>query len=119
MLRKSLLLLSFIVMSVFLTAVPEVGASTHHSLVSRAIMAKTIKVMHCEAGTWHSDGPKYFGGLGWLAATWAEFRAPTFPRNMADATPQQQAWAMAHLVGTLLHGWWPHQGYPAYCGPGY
>jgi len=27
---------------------------------------------------------------------------------MADATPQQQAWAMAHFVGAVLH-FWPDQ----------
>jgi len=95
-------------MSVFLTAVPEVGASTHHSLVSRAIMAKTTKVAVCEEGGWHdAHGPEYFGSLGWLAATWDEFRAPSFPLRADLATPEQQAFAVAHFVGALLHGVWP------------
>lgn len=74
-------------------------------------MAKTIRVHVCEerGHGWHVDGPTYFGGLGWLAATWTEFRAPSFPVSMADATPQQQAWAMAHFVGATMGGWWPDQ----------
>ena len=79
-------------------------------LVSASIMAKVERVHLCEerSGGWHVNGPTYFGGLGWLAATWAQFRAPTFPVSMADATPQQQAWAMAHFVGSVLH-FWPDQ----------
>jgi hypothetical protein len=28
---------------------------------------------------------------------------------MADATPFQQAWAEAHFIGSVFHGWWPDQ----------
>ena len=98
------------------------GAS--RPLVSAAIMAKVYKVHQCEeTGNWHVNGPTYFGGLGWrvengVQSLWLEFRAKSFPLSMADATPQQQAWAMAHFVGQTLH-YWPHQGYPLSCGLGY
>lgn len=88
-------------------------------LISAAIMRMVFKVHMCESpASWSTDGPTYFGGLGWTVASWLAFRAPSFPRNMADATPEQQGWAMAHFVA-FYHIAWPHQGYPAYCGAGY
>lgn len=74
-------------------------------LVSRLIMAMTMRVHVCEEGGhgWRVDGPTYFGGLGWLWSTWQAFRSPAFPANMADASPQQQAWAMAHFA--TAYGW--------------
>ena len=87
-------------------------------IVSPVIMQRTVKVMKCEGGNWHANGSLYQGGLGWLHSTWLRFKAPTFPDNMAQATPQQQAWAMAHFVGAVLH-YWPHQDYPFQCGGGY
>ena len=83
----------------------------HHPLVSLTTMMKVIRVHDCEerdAG-WHVHGPKYFGGLGWLNATWKQWRAPSFPIRMDLATPVQQAWAMAHFVASVEHGWWPDQ----------
>jgi hypothetical protein len=96
-------------------------------LVSAQILVKVVNVSRCEeGGNWqyplktawaahkgdvyvltHS---KYFGGLGWLQATWNQFRAPDFPAVMNKANPEQQAWAMAHFVGSVFHGWWPDQG---------
>ena len=79
-------------------------------LVSPYILAKASNVATCEEGGWNNvDGPLYFGALGWLEATWAQFRAPSFPGSMYDATPAQQAWAMAHFVGADMGGWWPDQ----------
>ena len=80
-------------------------------LVSAAIMAKATNVAVCEEGGWINDvdGPTYYGSLGWLAVTWAQYRAPSFPASAYLATPAQQAWAMAHFVGAKLHGWWPDQ----------
>lgn len=87
------------------------SAGRVHHLISGSIMRKVERVHVCEEGQagWHVDGPIYFGGLGWLAATWQRYRAPSFPVNMADATPEQQGWAMAHFVGSALNGWWPDQ----------
>ena len=79
-----------------------------HSLVSAQVMALTSNVNRCEeSGDWHVNGPTYFGGLGWLWATWQEWRQPTDPLNMAYATPQEQARAMARFVGHVMGGWWP------------
>lgn len=74
-------------------------------LVNRLIMAETERVHACEEGSygWHVNGPTYFGGLGWLWATWQTFRRHDFPVSMADATPQQQAWAMARFA--FQYGW--------------
>ncbi len=74
-------------------------------LVSRLIMAMTERVHVCEEGGygWHVNGPTYFGGLGWLWVTWQTYRRADFPRSMADATPAQQAWAMAHFA--RVYGW--------------
>lgn len=87
------------------------SSHVRHALVSAVIMQRTARVQACEEGHWgwHVNGSKYQGGLGWLHATWLAYRSPHFPLNMADATPQQQAWAMAHFVAHVLHGWWPDQ----------
>lgn len=96
-----------------LAAAPASAAP--HRLVSPAIMARVEKVHRCESPTtWRSPGPTYFGGLGWKWATWLTYRAPSFPTNMAQATPEQQAWAMAHFVAKTLH-YWPDQNYPLSC----
>ena len=84
-------------------------------LVSTQILGKATNVAICEEGGWSAssdqNGPRYFGNLGWLWVTWQQFRAPNFPVSMHDATPRQQAWAMAHFVGSVFHGWWPDQGH--------
>jgi hypothetical protein len=55
-------------------------------------------VDHCEEGgqpdPWHTDGPTYFGGLGWISATWTTFRASWMPSSMNLATPLEQTWAL-------------------------
>ena len=76
-------------------------------------MQETIRVHHCEEPVWNVNGPKYFGGLGWLDATWLTFKRRDFPRYMSEATPQQQAWAMARFA--QKYGW-PDQGH---CTGGY
>lgn len=85
------------------------GSRSVRPLVSAQLLAKASRVAQCEEGGWHNvDGPTYFGALGWLWATWQAYRAPSFPVNMAYATPAQQTWAMAHFVGAALH-YWPDQ----------
>lgn len=99
-----------------LVATPS-GAATR--LVSPAIFAKAMKVHLCEQpSSWHVRGSLYQGGLGWTAANWKRFRAKSFPANAADATPQQQAWALAHFLG-FYHLPWPDQNYPMSCSGGY
>ena len=73
-------------------------AATLH--VSPALMNQARHVNICEERGygWHVDGPEYFGGLGWLWATWQEFKLPWFPRNMADATPIEQAFALSRFA---------------------
>ena len=82
---------------------------TQAPLVAPWVMAATERVQACEEGSygWHVNGPKYFGGLGWLWATWQAFRRPDFPLNMADASPEQQAWAMQRFAEH--YGFWPDQ----------
>ncbi len=85
--------------------------SGRRALVPPELLAKASRVAQCEEGGWHNaNGPTYFGALGWLWATWQAYRAPSFPISMADATPAQQTWAMAHFVGAAMGGWWPDQG---------
>lgn len=70
-----------------------------HYGISRGMMAEVRRVNVCEeGGDWHVNGPEYFGGLGWLAATWAEFREHAWPSDMADAPPYMQANAMFRFV---------------------
>lgn len=67
--------------------------------VTPAMFAEVAQVNQCEeGGDWHVNGPEYFGGLGWLAATWDEFRKPSWPRNMADAPPLMQSNAMFRFI---------------------
>jgi hypothetical protein len=89
--------------------IPGLASAASHPLVNRDVMTKTIRVHNCEEPTWTVHGNKYRGGLGWLDATWLSYRSPHFPRYMDQATPMQQAWAMAHFVAIAEHGWWPDQ----------
>lgn len=80
--------------------------SLHQLHVSPALMAQARWVNHCEENgqpnPWHIAGPTYYGGLGWLNATWQEFKAPSMPHLMSSATPMEQAWALgrfAHVYG--------------------
>ncbi len=90
--------------------VPKAKPTQTFGIVSALVMSLASNVNHCEeSGNWHVDGPTYFGGLGWLWATWQDWRQPTDPVNMAQATPPEQARAMARFVGHVLGGWWPDQ----------
>lgn len=54
---------------------------------------------------WDTHGSRYSGGLGFLNATWTQYREPWMPANAGDATPLQQI-----LVAEKLHdryGWRP------------
>lgn len=73
------------------------------------LMQKASRVAVCEEGGWHNaHGPKYFGALGWLDATWLEFRTHSDPRFMDQATPLEQAGAMARFA--RVYGWPDQQG---------
>jgi hypothetical protein len=62
-------------------------------------MAQATHVAICEEGGWHNvDGPTYYGSLGWLWATWQEFRLPWMPINMFYATPTEQALALSRFA---------------------
>lgn len=113
---KQILLTAVALFSISLTCfATPLSATTkvHRQLVSDEILIKTIYVHNCEERGfgWHVGHGKtnyqYYGGIGWLDATWLKYKAPSFPRSMSDATPQQQAWAMAHFVGAQLGGRWP------------
>lgn len=108
---KFILILITAVLS--LTSGSIAAAASTRQLVSPTVMAKVVRVHECEENVpngWHVDGPEYFGGLGWLAATWTAWRAPWMPANMALATPEEQAWAMLRfIVRGPLHGLWPDQ----------
>jgi hypothetical protein len=97
--RKSFSVLLFTVLSLLAT---NSGASP---LVNPKIMQMTMKVHVCEesAAGWHVHGPTYFGGLGWLDATWLEFRLPGFPIRADLASPAQQARAMSRFASR--YGW--------------
>jgi len=99
-------------------AVTSAGASQPRRLVSPRIMAMTWKVHECEfPANWRGDST-YPDGIGMTLANWLQFRAPSFPSNPQNASPREQAWVLAHFLGHYRMAW-PHQGYPAYCGPGY
>lgn len=69
-------------------------------------MAEASNVALCEeGGNWHYRGGDYAGGVGFRLATWATFRYKTFPASMADATPQQQAWALSHMLAHYRMNW--------------
>jgi len=66
------------------------------------------KVHFCEENVpngWHIHGPLYYGGLGWLAATWDKYRLPGFPVRADLATPLQQARAMARFIAVTGMPW--------------
>lgn len=74
------------------------SASSLH--VSKALMNQARWVNHCEENGygWHVNGSEYQGGLGWLHATWLQFKTPGMPVNMADASPLEQAFALSRFA---------------------
>jgi hypothetical protein len=63
------------------------------------MVAVASRVSVCEEGLdWSFSGPVYSGGLGFLWATWDQFKTRSDPANMANATPLQQARALFALV---------------------
>lgn len=64
---------------------------------------QVLVVHHCEEPVWNVNGPQYFGGLGWLSATWLMFRLPWMPMNMAYATVREQSLAMVRFA--TRYGW--------------
>ena len=81
--------------------------------VSHRVLEMTRRVHDCEEPVWNVNGPLYFGGLGWLWATWQAFRRADFPRNMAFASVREQSWAMARFA--QRYGWPDQRG----CSGGY
>ena len=90
----------------------------HHLTISPLNWARVTRVHMCEQSNWHAVGPTYSGGLGFLNSTWSAWRLGWMPANMGAATPLEQATTMVRFVDQFLH-YWPHQGWPAYCGAGY
>lgn len=88
-----------------------VPSRVHHGrhTVPWATWLKVLNVHHCEEPVWNVRGGTYSGGLGWDNSLWTAFRAKWMPASMADATPLQQAWAMAHFVSQDNGGYWPDQ----------
>ena len=69
-------------------------------LVTAAARERWTRVAICEEGGWHNaHGPTYFGALGWLQSTWDQFRAPSFPARMNEASITQQIWAAQRFAG--------------------
>lgn len=84
-------------------------ATSPHVHVTKAQFSQATRVAVCEEGGWHNaHGPEYFGALGWLNATWQEFKLPWMPHLMSDATPMDQAWALQQFAKKYgmpdLHG---------------
>lgn len=81
------------------------------ALVTPLQLQETERVHVCEESDagWAVDGPRYYGGLGWLQATWDTYRLPGFPASANLATPQQQARAMVRFVEVGNGGVWPDQ----------
>lgn len=55
---------------------------------------EVLHVHVCEADPWNDPGPEYKGGLGWLNATWLDFKLPWMPSTMNLATIREQVIAM-------------------------
>ena len=108
--RRILVLLGALALS-FSLAVPSSAASTHHRNLygmKPGMMSPVERVHHCEEPAWNVDGPVYSGGLGWLHATWAMFRKPWWPADMANASPFMQGNAMWRFIW-YYHIPWPDQ----------
>jgi len=67
--------------------------------VSPAMMQAAQRVSNCEeGGNWHFVGAVFDGGIGWTLQNWAQFRKPSWPRLMHDASPYMQANALFRFV---------------------
>jgi len=93
-------------------------AQSPSRLVSVTTMQKVLRVHACEWPFNWSGNSSYPDGIGMTLANWLQFRPAWFPANPSTATPQEQGWVLSHFLG-YYHMPWPHQSYPAYCGPGY
>ena len=87
----------------FLKLLAALLMALHSHLVPHSEMVKVLRVHVCEEPSWHVNGAEYQGGLGWLHATWLEFRSPGDPWNMATASVTQQAQAMIRFAAE--YGW--------------
>jgi hypothetical protein len=67
--------------------------------VTPKMMAAAARVSRCEeGGNWHFVGTTFDGGIGWTLDNWAQFRKPSWPRFMHDASPHMQANALFRFV---------------------
>ena len=103
---RLIFIISFVFSSLF---VASEAVASPKPVVSWQIWQATLKVHHCEEPAWNIRGPVYSGGLGWRNDLWERFRAPWMPSSMADATPLEQAWALAHFISKDNGGYWPDQ----------
>jgi hypothetical protein len=97
-----------LLISVFSCMASGVAPATAGTLPKYVQMSQ--KVHFCEENVpngWHVSGPLYFGGLGWLSATWNRYKLPGFPARADLATPIQQSRAMLRFVTIALNGHWP------------
>ena len=87
------------------TMAGAVSKNPHIIRITKSQMNHVMWIHHCEEGSngWHINGPLYYGGLGWLSATWNMFRQPWMPLVMSNATVREQAWAMVQFAKT--YGW--------------
>lgn len=69
-------------------------ACTPSAVLDHAAQVRTEgwwdRIAQCEVGgNWAMHGPTY-SGIGFLNATWRQFRYPWMPANAGDATPLEQ-----------------------------
>jgi hypothetical protein len=60
-------------------------------------MAQRVSICE-EGGDWDFAGNVFDGGIGWTLTNWQEFRKPTWPRWMHQASPHMQANALFRFV---------------------
>lgn len=74
---------------------------------TREQIAMTMRVHVCEENGlgWNvgSKTSEYAGGLGWLQATWRQYRLPWMPAFAFEATLDDQVLAMANFA--RVNGW--------------
>lgn len=69
--------------------------------ITHAALVRWMKVHVCEerGHGWHVHGPTYWGGLGWMQATWDQFKRADFPARADLATVAEQVWAAQRFAG--------------------
>src|ERR1700691_645326 len=104
---RTLISIAFVlsISSVFTQSVT--AGADQHRLVPPRIFVMATNVATCEEGGWapvdDAHGPKYFGNVGFLDATYQANKLPGYPSRMDLATPQQQARVLLRFVHRTLH----------------